>query len=679
MAISLSYIDKVYLTNNVFQIGSFNVDAKRGVIFNDVKSTSIEPKVMLVLISLCQNPKQVIRQEELFQEVWPKSIFNPNSLRRCIAELRKAFDDHDKELITTHPKIGYSINSDVTFLDKKPKLFEQKGKFEMIIGGLVLAMVFLLYLFPQTEKNTSDGKLTFSAVEPLTATEEIEDFIAIAPNEDVLAFTRDISENQRAIWLKNVNNNKEHQLSFPYKNIRNLAWGETSKELYFVEVLKEGWIIWQTQLDANNQIDSEEQIVISRQSSWISSIRVDKDKIYYIEKKTDKFTLIELSLDNLSRKEILQSNANFTPYDLAINSEKQQLSVSGTNQQGLATVKIISIAGKNVGEEIKLFHLNTAHRFSIETLVHKNGYILNNGRELFQLNEQGALTKLDFEHYQFIRFVKPSKISNNLYLITSNLDTDFKIHMANNHSVNSIVNSNGMDYFPSISPNNSYLSFYSTRFGLPQLFVKDLKTNTEIRLFDNKEGHLNVEKSLWNPLTNQLAFSVGYNIYVMEVNSPENIGSFDIKGRVISWYPDGEHLLILQSHSNIKKLIKFNTQERTTKPLATYEAGRPFLGDSENVYLATDNELKRLNYEGRWVVSTRFESKVKRIISHQAKTFLRFDNKPNWYKWSAQNGLQKTPFSNQENAVIATISDDESLAISVSELRQNDILKLSYN
>lgn len=72
---------------------------------------TLEPKVMAVLLVLVRSIGQPVSAEQIFAEVWPRSVYNPIAVRRSINQLRNLFQDTDKSLIRTHPKRGYALHA----------------------------------------------------------------------------------------------------------------------------------------------------------------------------------------------------------------------------------------------------------------------------------------------------------------------------------------------------------------------------------------------------------------------------------------------------------------------------------------------------------------------------------------------------------------------------------------
>jgi TolB-like protein len=71
---------------------------------------------MEVLVCLAQHPGDTVSKEQLFQAVWPRTLVTEDVLKRCIAELRRAFDDDAREprVIETISKRGYRLVAPVT-------------------------------------------------------------------------------------------------------------------------------------------------------------------------------------------------------------------------------------------------------------------------------------------------------------------------------------------------------------------------------------------------------------------------------------------------------------------------------------------------------------------------------------------------------------------------------------
>ena len=113
-----------------FQIGEYQVDVKRNQLTISDRTTFVEPKVMDVLRHLALKQGEVVSQQELFDALWPNSVFSSGSVLRCIAQLRKALGDDAKQqsMILTHPKRGYSLKLKVEI----PVSLDEENKVQVI-------------------------------------------------------------------------------------------------------------------------------------------------------------------------------------------------------------------------------------------------------------------------------------------------------------------------------------------------------------------------------------------------------------------------------------------------------------------------------------------------------------------------------------------------------------------
>ena len=106
------------------RIGSWVVAPSLNCITSGGRTVRLEPKVMEVLVCLAQHPGDTVSKEQLFQAVWPKTVVTEDVLKRCIAELRRAFDDDAREprVIETISKRGYRLVAPVTAGSATPAL-----------------------------------------------------------------------------------------------------------------------------------------------------------------------------------------------------------------------------------------------------------------------------------------------------------------------------------------------------------------------------------------------------------------------------------------------------------------------------------------------------------------------------------------------------------------------------
>src|SRR5499427_4149429 len=104
------------LVQKSLRVGSWIVDPSLNSMSCEGRSIRLEPKVMEVLLCLAQHPGETLSKEQLFQAVWPNIIVTEGVLKRCIAELRRAFDDdaRNPHIVETISKRGYRLLAPVS-------------------------------------------------------------------------------------------------------------------------------------------------------------------------------------------------------------------------------------------------------------------------------------------------------------------------------------------------------------------------------------------------------------------------------------------------------------------------------------------------------------------------------------------------------------------------------------
>ncbi|HKD58836.1 MAG TPA: winged helix-turn-helix domain-containing protein [Terracidiphilus sp.] len=109
---------RINATQKSFKVGSWIVDPSLNSVSSEGKTVRLEPKVMEVLLCLAQHSGETLSKEQLFQAVWRNTVVVEGVLKRCIAELRRAFDDdaRNSHIIETISKRGYRLLAPVSAL-----------------------------------------------------------------------------------------------------------------------------------------------------------------------------------------------------------------------------------------------------------------------------------------------------------------------------------------------------------------------------------------------------------------------------------------------------------------------------------------------------------------------------------------------------------------------------------
>jgi len=127
--------------------GDFRVDRwlvqpqLNAIVSPDNISAQLEPKVMEVLVYLADHGGEVVSKQTLLQALWGHTFVTENALTRCIAALRKVFQDDAAEprIIQTITKKGYRLIAQVSKLKAPASRYEILRK----LGQGAMGEVFL--------------------------------------------------------------------------------------------------------------------------------------------------------------------------------------------------------------------------------------------------------------------------------------------------------------------------------------------------------------------------------------------------------------------------------------------------------------------------------------------------------------------------------------------------------
>ncbi|OFC69367.1 hypothetical protein BFC18_18305 [Alteromonas confluentis] len=178
---------------------------------------------MAVLVYLAEHAHTVVSQEALYNAVWPRGIFNPGVLQRCIAQLRKALSDDAKNpvFIKTHPKRGYSLEA----TPERKMTSSSKPWLPIFVITVAVLLLTIGFVGKPTEP-TFTGRLT-----AITSSDSYDFYPAYTQDEKSLAFIRQ-SEHGSQIVVIDSQTGKEMLSLNKNLNYQGLAWAADGLTLY---------------------------------------------------------------------------------------------------------------------------------------------------------------------------------------------------------------------------------------------------------------------------------------------------------------------------------------------------------------------------------------------------------------------------------------------------------------
>jgi len=140
-----------------FQLGEWSVYPDQGLLVGLKSESHLEPKVMEVLIYLAERQDQVVRRDDLINDVWHGTFVTDEVLSRAISLLRTCLGDDRMTpyYIQTLPKVGYRLLMEVTPLaapeaEQEPEIEPEPAspipknrviKLALAIGAMIILVV----------------------------------------------------------------------------------------------------------------------------------------------------------------------------------------------------------------------------------------------------------------------------------------------------------------------------------------------------------------------------------------------------------------------------------------------------------------------------------------------------------------------------------------------------------
>jgi len=668
------------LSNNVFYIGNYCVDAKRGKVSIAEEVHPLEPKVMTVLLYLALKANNVVEQELLFAKVWPKSIYSPGSIRRCITILRKVFQDEGKNLIATHPKRGYSLNVQIRLQQKSSNSMSGQRLYFAAFTVLILSIILCYFWFGQAITPV----ITDS--HPVTSTKQLEDFAQISPDGRYIAFVRHPIEHhlEGHIWLKDLTNDKEYKLTKIPTYARNISWHSGSKALLYVSVKKQGLDIVRMSIDFDEMKSNLTVIANKPDLNWISSlIWGTNNTLYYIAKKDSKTNLFSFNLSTGEDNVLLTASDSFDPFELALSHDQNHLAIIGWHKTENSQIKLLSVAQleKNTIEVVQELLLDKG-AYEISWHPNDRSFLLSDGRQLYHLDLSGKMDKILYENFHYIRFAHFAPDGNSIAIISEKLDIDIWLSSLQNAQPKTLVfDSNSMDRNPKFSPEGDRFVFITASKGYPQLYTHHLSTGKNQLIYENKMEVLSMSPPTWNALGNKVAFSLGGLPIIIEMDNTDIVVTHleNTLGAPLQWYKNENSLLLegdQQASPHFLKLDLTNNHLTTLFKKSSYKVyldnnDEPLFISKQNInkLLAADSLKSLHNFSGQ-VLRTFYTTKgIYLYVKNQEKFAL-------WlYSFSQQSTIKITEWD--ENQRIADIDSTGNFALTHTVRMEKDIIFLT--
>jgi DNA-binding winged helix-turn-helix (wHTH) protein/Tol biopolymer transport system component len=414
-----------------YWIGGFFVDVSRNQITHNKNSQSLPPKALAVLNYLAENQGQVVSQEDLLTHVWKDTVVSPNTLQRCIAQLRKALGDDGKvqSFIKTHAKRGYSLECDVRWqaddsallTDKQDEQYKAENAIEvsdtpiktdekkpikwlnLIAASILVLVVGILITNAYLSKPTSP--LTIKNIRPLTSTDDRELASIYSPDGNYVVFKRFpevLCINH--LWAKNIKTQEEFQLTEDLGSFDSISFSDDGKTLAFIKADDCGKPVTQKScfqlqsLDFGQALTSPQTPITHMEckNSEITNTKwINNDEILLFQKHSNRWQLISYSISNNRSKTLYALQyGNLIDYDYS--PSQNLIALTSVQSDGQFYIETLKPDGHRISshpivypEEIPKFRYIYPNFSALDGQL-----IFSTGRQLFTLSYDGQITDI---------------------------------------------------------------------------------------------------------------------------------------------------------------------------------------------------------------------------------------------------------------------------------------------
>lgn len=542
-----------------FRLKHLLVDVQRCQIIDRDKTFSVEPRSMDVLAYLARHSGKVVSQQELFEALWPDTVFSPGAIQRCIAQLRKAMGDNAREpiFISTHSKRGYCL--DVVPSSEQTSL--TKGQIKK--GSWLLVSLFVVVWLYVDQQTATEGRLA-GKLTPITSTSHYDFFPSYSSDAKVLAFIRQQGDLSH-IYLKDVASGAERQLTKQAHRFLSIVWSEDNSSIYFIVRDPSGDWVGQ-QYIALEQVN---ELFKFEGAGDIWRVFPKDNGLYYVLasapiNKKPMTKIKHFDFETKIHADILNNSDKFTAYRVAMSPDKKILAIAGESPENKVEFRLFDLDNQQLSNPFATLPLGFT-----EINWHPNGQslLVHYLNQLFFLTLDGKFTTLAYNNYQ--RVFNPVYHPNGHEIVMSLTEQDLDLITFNlqTSQLDKLIDSDGEDHLARISPDGQSIAFVSSRTGSQQLFISN--NGHDISIFNNPDNLPIYRAPVWSKRGDKLAFAFANNLFIYSVNTKtlNKVSMPDTFTSVLDWYTDDSQLLIAIKKDNLSYLSQYDLNTQTTMNL----------------------------------------------------------------------------------------------------------------
>ena len=415
------------------------IDTSRNLVARGGATEILPPKALAVLTLLAREQGRVVSHDAIMTAVWRETVVSPNSLQRCIAQLRKALGDDSKQqlIIKTHAKQGYSLEAGVRWQTEEQEARSEAksaaAKFLSLPARLLLAaslcLVVAFGLWP-----TAPDPLVFNELRPVTASDAKEGNASYSPDGRYIIFHRYHGLCENDIWAKDLQTDKEYKLTREPAWYGSHSFSPDGRQLVFL---------------ANQQCQAPEQVKRCRQMMTLELVAaltspqsptllkscqgplynaphwLNSGDIAMLQKQDARWQIMRHSADGGAAK-ALYAPTDKALYSLAYSAKDDRLATIGIDPSGQHILELLDGAG-NLVSSAKLARPDSLSPFEEIYPVfdpRRGQLVFGTKKKLYALSYLGQITEIAVPLHESIYNASFAPDGKRLVATYGTLDTD---------------------------------------------------------------------------------------------------------------------------------------------------------------------------------------------------------------------------------------------------------------
>jgi DNA-binding winged helix-turn-helix (wHTH) protein len=677
--------------NKQFRLAQAHIDLTRNQIEMAGKVQTMQPKAMAVLLELVNARGQVVPMDELLQRVWPDTVVTPNTLQRCIAQLRKALGDCSREqrIIKTHARQGYSLEVSAEFTQPEASPGVSSGKrTRLSIPYLVVAGLVLLTLVVTGFYLKPDEQHTFTQMHYLTTTSGKESFASYSPDGRYVVFHRFEGQCENHLWSKDLRSQQETRLTQQAGYFQQHSFAPGGDRLAFVgkslcaaPKTQECWELKTLDIAAALSSAQKAQVRMSCDEGRLYGPQwMNNGKVALLKKPHQgQWQLISYHVrDNTEQLMFAPTEARL--YNLAYSAGLDKLAILAKTTEGKDQLTLLSSEGEVLSSAVLNFPAALSQFDLLELSFHpsKPKLLVYNTRHQFEVEFSGRITSISPMAAKAIYSLVYAPHEDKLLAAYGMQDWGFYLqnlsgNAEDNRSLPEKWDSTFADKEARFQPLGEHIAFISDRSGVDQVWLMDGRRTWQLSQFTQGS----IAGLAWAPSGQQLL-----------VNHTDRLLLLDLNGKVEALAPPYSAMQLFQW--NEQDEILFSTRVKWQQRIVAWNRHTNQWREWDiplSIWAQVDDEGRLISLDSNarlWLYGESGTAQPKPLLSNIRKRFvwqnnqvLAVNNQDQLvrYDTSTWQELARQPLNSSGLYVDDSISNQVLVAY-LSEVQQ-DIVELS--